>query len=173
MKKQSGFTLIELLLVLAIIGIISAIAIPALLGQRARSRDKSAIANANGVVSDMVAGYDKYKEANGAAPADVGTFLTGIIGTSGTPLVPQFFTASNPWLGGLGYAKDIVKETDMIGTAITGASTSANEGQVSIGYMVVPAGGQGCIDAGVYVNAPFKNSAGVSTNVYLNVAGVD
>ena len=38
MKKQSGFTLIELLLVLAIIGIISAIAIPALLGQRARAR---------------------------------------------------------------------------------------------------------------------------------------
>ena len=38
MKKQSGFTLIELLLVLAIIGIISAIAIPALLGQRERAK---------------------------------------------------------------------------------------------------------------------------------------
>lgn len=37
----SGFTLIELLLVLAIIGIISSIAIPALLGQRARAKAKA------------------------------------------------------------------------------------------------------------------------------------
>ena len=40
-SKASGFTLIELLLVLAIIGIISSIAIPALLGQRARARAKA------------------------------------------------------------------------------------------------------------------------------------
>ena len=38
MRKQSGVTLIELLLVLAIIGIISAIAIPSFLGQRHRAR---------------------------------------------------------------------------------------------------------------------------------------
>ena len=41
MKRQSGFTLIELLLVLAIIGIISAIAIPALLGQREKAKVKA------------------------------------------------------------------------------------------------------------------------------------
>ena len=38
MTRRDGFTLIELLLVLAIIGIISAVAIPALLGFRAVSR---------------------------------------------------------------------------------------------------------------------------------------
>jgi prepilin-type N-terminal cleavage/methylation domain-containing protein len=38
MKKETGFTLIELLLVLAIIGIISAVAIPALLGQREKAK---------------------------------------------------------------------------------------------------------------------------------------
>ncbi len=41
LKRQSGFTLIELLLVLAIIGIISAIAIPALLGQREKAKVKA------------------------------------------------------------------------------------------------------------------------------------
>jgi len=38
MKHQKGFSLVELLLVLAIIGIISGIAIPAFMGQRKRAR---------------------------------------------------------------------------------------------------------------------------------------
>ena len=59
MKKQSGFTLIELLLVLAIIGIISAIAIPALLSQRARARDKASISNLDGRIGDLVGQWDR------------------------------------------------------------------------------------------------------------------
>lgn len=78
MKKQSGFTLIELLLVLAIIGIISAIAIPALLSQRARARDKAAIDNMTGSFGDMIGQYDKLREAGVTAtsmPAQLGSYL--------------------------------------------------------------------------------------------------
>ncbi|HEY3401449.1 MAG TPA: prepilin-type N-terminal cleavage/methylation domain-containing protein [Geothrix sp.] len=63
MKNQKGFTLIELLLVLAIIGIISAIAIPALLSQRARARDKASMSNLNGRIGDLIGQYDRNKEA--------------------------------------------------------------------------------------------------------------
>lgn len=74
MKKQSGFTLIELLLVLAIIGIISAIAIPALLSQRARARDKAGISNMVSMIDDGVGQYDKAKE-KGLGSAAITTSL--------------------------------------------------------------------------------------------------
>jgi len=49
-------------LVLMIIGIIAAIAIPALLGQRGRARDKAAIATMTSTMSDLVMEYDKQVE---------------------------------------------------------------------------------------------------------------
>ena len=96
MKKQSGFTLIELLLVLAIIGIISAIAIPALLGQRARARDKATISNMDGRVGDLVGQYDRLKESGTSASLIPGMLQTYLTQTSGkdynpwNPALPAF-----------------------------------------------------------------------------------
>jgi type IV pilus assembly protein PilA len=78
MKKQSGFTLIELLLVLAIIGIISAIAIPALLGQRSRARDKAATQNMTGTVADLIGAWDKARES-GATAASCKTAMEAVL----------------------------------------------------------------------------------------------
>ena len=55
MNYRSGFTLIEMLLVLAIIGIVSAIAIPSLLGQRERARQRATEATAQSVLAEATA----------------------------------------------------------------------------------------------------------------------
>ena len=88
MKKQSGFTLIELLLVLAIIGIISAIAIPALLGQRARARDKATTQNMTGTMADMIGAWDKAKE---------GGVTSGKAGMLAVVTAANLAGAKNPW----------------------------------------------------------------------------
>jgi hypothetical protein len=54
---------------LPVVGIASAIAIPALLGQRARARDKAAMYTMTGAMSDLVGEYDRLAEQRMAREA--------------------------------------------------------------------------------------------------------
>ena len=163
MKKQSGFTLIELLLVLAIIGIISAIAIPALLGQRARARDKAAIANGAGLISEFVADWDKAHDTN-TQPTDAATFLAML-----TANVPTFTTAINPWgTTALGYNQAIYLEASKAMALSIAGATAAAQGQVQVGFFPPPAGGTGGVGYSVYVNTAVNGS-----HVVSGTAGLD
>jgi prepilin-type N-terminal cleavage/methylation domain-containing protein len=157
MKRESGFTLIELLLVLAIIGIISAIAIPALLGQRARARDKSSISNMDGRVGDLVGQYDKLRES-GLTVSTIVTSLSNYIKATGG-------ADKNPW-----NANDAAFNTAVtnIGTgttqsaAVAGmktlATTANDKGQAQFGMYVPGAGVPGFIGGAVLIDGKVNGS---------------
>jgi len=65
-KAQQGFTLIELMIVIAIIGILAAIALPAYQDYTVRAKMSEPIA----ALSEAKTSYTEYYSANGFLPAD-------------------------------------------------------------------------------------------------------
>jgi type IV pilus assembly protein PilA len=92
-RHNQGFTLIELLIVIIIIGILAAIAIPMFLGQR----DKAKEAAVKGGVHNIELGIASYAVDHGDVYPDTGTVSKAtMVDVSAVPYVDNW--PQNPWL---------------------------------------------------------------------------